>query len=316
MEWEFTVKRELFEDFNPRINPRFGFFRKWRFALWALERQVRRIESLRTLFNKKLQSASSPQPEESLEVEESPKIAREISDRILSPDFDDFDLSGPEDAKEQIGSQLESTQAQYDAIDGTTYELIYEDDYMMERIAVYYDEVDLKDMQGVDGFDSDGNVDADFVSMDKTDQMLQDEGYEKGEEYTVRIFTSHENHVDSTLMFFCDGDRVVMQTTENVIMYDDIDGVSNAQEAEDVIGPQMEDYAAQYDGVDGVVYALTYEEDRVLESIEVNYDEIDMEDVQNIEGFNYEGSKDATYISMKKTLSTLKSQGYKEFTDF
>ena len=230
--------------------------------------------------------------------------------------YDDFDLSGPEDAKEQIGSQLESTQAQYDAIDGTTYELIYEDDYMMERIAVYYDEVDLKDMQGVDGFDSDGNVDADFVSMDKTDQMLQDEGYERGEEYTVRIFTSHENHVDSTLMFFCDGDRVVMQTTENVIMYDDIDGVSNAQEAEDVIGPQMEDYAAQYDGVDGVVYALTYEEDRVLESIEVNYDEIDMEDVQNIEGFNYEGSKDATYISMKKTLSTLKSQGYKEFTDF
>ena len=94
MEWEFTVKRELFEDFNPRINPRFGFFRKWRFALWALERQVRRIESLRTLFNKKLQSASSPQPEESHEVEESPKIAREISDRILSPDFDDFDLSG------------------------------------------------------------------------------------------------------------------------------------------------------------------------------------------------------------------------------
>ena len=54
MEWTFTTSREQFENFNPDIGARFGFRRRWLFALWALERQVRRLGALRADFKAKL----------------------------------------------------------------------------------------------------------------------------------------------------------------------------------------------------------------------------------------------------------------------
>ena len=50
MEWAFTVRRDAFEDFDPALQPRYGFLPKWRFALWALERHVRRVAILRARF--------------------------------------------------------------------------------------------------------------------------------------------------------------------------------------------------------------------------------------------------------------------------
>ena len=50
MEWAFTVRRDSFEDFDPKLDTRYGFLDKWHFALWALERHVRRIETLRARF--------------------------------------------------------------------------------------------------------------------------------------------------------------------------------------------------------------------------------------------------------------------------
>ncbi len=50
MEWAFTVRRDYFEDFDPALRPRYGFLPKWQFALWSLERHVRRMESLRDRF--------------------------------------------------------------------------------------------------------------------------------------------------------------------------------------------------------------------------------------------------------------------------
>ena len=50
MEWEFTVQRDDFEAFDPHLGGRYGFLPKWRFALWALERHVRRITLLRARF--------------------------------------------------------------------------------------------------------------------------------------------------------------------------------------------------------------------------------------------------------------------------
>ncbi len=50
MEWAFTVRRDSFEDFDPQLDSRYGFLNKWHFALWALERHVRRIEALHAQF--------------------------------------------------------------------------------------------------------------------------------------------------------------------------------------------------------------------------------------------------------------------------
>ena len=61
MQWAYSLRREQYDEFDPKLPPSFRFNRKWKFALWALERQMRRIEALRALFLAKVK-ALAPQP--------------------------------------------------------------------------------------------------------------------------------------------------------------------------------------------------------------------------------------------------------------
>ena len=54
MAWQLSVMRDKFESFRPPLHPRYGFDRKWRFAMWALERQERRLPLLRKMFFEKV----------------------------------------------------------------------------------------------------------------------------------------------------------------------------------------------------------------------------------------------------------------------
>lgn len=53
MEWKLATSREQFESFSPDLRARFDFHRRWLFALWALDRQVRRLSSLGAGFREK-----------------------------------------------------------------------------------------------------------------------------------------------------------------------------------------------------------------------------------------------------------------------
>jgi hypothetical protein len=57
MNWNYSVRREQFDDFTPRLHTNYGFRKKWLFALWSFERQVRRLPQLRLLFIDKVRSA-------------------------------------------------------------------------------------------------------------------------------------------------------------------------------------------------------------------------------------------------------------------
>ncbi len=50
MQWSYASRREQFDSFDPHVRSDFDFVRKWQFALWALERQMRRLELLRERF--------------------------------------------------------------------------------------------------------------------------------------------------------------------------------------------------------------------------------------------------------------------------
>lgn len=54
MDWQLSVMRDEFEAFNPLLPRAFRFGDKWRFAMWALERQERRLVLLRKLFFQKV----------------------------------------------------------------------------------------------------------------------------------------------------------------------------------------------------------------------------------------------------------------------
>lgn len=55
MAWELSVMRSEFESFHPRVKPVYGFDKKWKFVMWSLERQERRLPILENLFYRKLE---------------------------------------------------------------------------------------------------------------------------------------------------------------------------------------------------------------------------------------------------------------------
>ena len=55
LEWRLSVMRDKFENFDPGLPRCFQFFKKWRFILWALERQDRRLQALKATFFKKME---------------------------------------------------------------------------------------------------------------------------------------------------------------------------------------------------------------------------------------------------------------------
>ena len=60
MSWNYSVRREQFDEFDPKLRQNYGFTKKWRFALWSLERQVRRLSQLRDLFLEKVRALEAP----------------------------------------------------------------------------------------------------------------------------------------------------------------------------------------------------------------------------------------------------------------
>jgi hypothetical protein len=50
MAWQLSVMRDAFESFDPPVPSCYAFRRKWLFAMWALERQDRRLAALRRIF--------------------------------------------------------------------------------------------------------------------------------------------------------------------------------------------------------------------------------------------------------------------------
>ena len=55
MVWQLSVMRDKFEAFKPDLPAVYGFDRKWHFAMWALERQERRLSILRKMFFQKVE---------------------------------------------------------------------------------------------------------------------------------------------------------------------------------------------------------------------------------------------------------------------
>ena len=54
MAWQLSVMRDKFETFDPDVPARYGFAEKWKFVMWSLERQDRRLPILRKRFFEKV----------------------------------------------------------------------------------------------------------------------------------------------------------------------------------------------------------------------------------------------------------------------
>ena len=48
--WQLSVMRDRFESFAPEMPAKYGFCEKWRFVMWTLDRQERRLPAIKRLF--------------------------------------------------------------------------------------------------------------------------------------------------------------------------------------------------------------------------------------------------------------------------
>jgi len=62
--WQLSVMRDSFESFAPDMPSVYGFGEKWRFVMWSLERQERRLPALKRLFMGKFASEGGLNGEE------------------------------------------------------------------------------------------------------------------------------------------------------------------------------------------------------------------------------------------------------------
>ncbi|MBP1046578.1 YehR family protein [Enterococcus sp. BWM-S5] len=131
----------------------------------------------------------------------------------------------------------------------------------------------------------------------------------KDDGLSTTVFEANVNGVETEMTYTHKGDKVVKQETHSVIQYESL-GVSSKEEAEEMFSFVAEEY-----DIDGVTYEVDYQEEEMTESVTVDYEKADIQEVMSLMGTlndqEEEGQK-VKYISMKQSKELLLEQGYTE----
>jgi uncharacterized lipoprotein YehR (DUF1307 family) len=118
------------------------------------------------------------------------------------------------------------------------------------------------------------------------------------------ILQTEQNGVTMKIAYKADGDRVTEQTADNIMPYESL-GVTTAEEAEEILSELVE----EYQGLKGITHKIDYQDDKMVESLTINYEEADMDQVSKLTGSQSEGDV-SKGVSLKKSVDMLKEQGF------
>lgn len=152
------------------------------------------------------------------------------------------------------------------------------------------------------------NQDQDEGKEEETEEETEGENAAAnatGEEET-RVFTNDQGGITIKMVYYYKGDTVTKQTTENVIPYDAV-GVETKEEAQALFDPEAE----KMQGVDGITQEMTYTDTEAIETLEVNYENINFEEAQDLPGMELSGNFE-NGISMEQSANLLLEQGFQE----
>jgi len=128
-----------------------------------------------------------------------------------------------------------------------------------------------------------------------------------GSNEETRTFEMSDQGIESTLVYTHDDDKVISQSTENIINYEEL-GMDKAQ-AEEMFGSMAE----QYEGLSGVEHSFEFGDEEATETLTIVYDEVDSEELEGVQGMNFEGEGDPSEgVSMERSAEMLEQQGYTE----
>ena len=130
----------------------------------------------------------------------------------------------------------------------------------------------------------------------------------KGENAT-KTFVLEKNGIKITLVYTYieSEDKVIKQTTVNEGVYANIPNLKTKEAVKAVLDP----IAEKYQGIKGIKESIDYQEDKFVETLEVDYENLDYEKAKTIMGESFQDPKKVK-ISMKKSEELVTQQGFKE----
>lgn len=132
------------------------------------------------------------------------------------------------------------------------------------------------------------------------------EEFDTGGQEETRTYVAEDQGYTNTLVYTYVDDEVVNQTSQTEATYESL-GVTDRAEAEEVLGSAVE----SYENTDGVEHSIEYGEDALQERLEIDYDTVDISEVAELDGAEFEGDTEtAQFVSMSQTEQQLLDQGY------
>ena len=124
-----------------------------------------------------------------------------------------------------------------------------------------------------------------------------------GSKTATKTFVRENNGVKTTLTYTYNesDDKVIKQTTVNEGVYANIPNLKTKEAVKAVLDP----IAEKYQGIKGIKESIDYQEDKFVETLEVD------EKAKTIMGESFQDPKKVK-ISMKKSEELVTQQGFKE----
>ena len=124
---------------------------------------------------------------------------------------------------------------------------------------------------------------------------------------SIRTFELEHDGIMTTMVYTSTGDKVTVQTTENVIQYDLV-GLASKEAAQEVFSPMIE----QFQNIEGLTHKMAYDDSKAVETLTIDYENVNFKEIENLPGMAFsEGSTDKG-VSMEKSVEVLESQGFTE----
>lgn len=105
---------------------------------------------------------------------EGDEVVKQTADNIIT--YAALGLNSKEEAEAAFGEVASSFQG----IDGVTHSMDYQDDQVTETLIVDYGVADFEEVAQLEGSTFD-DTDADYISLEKTIELLEDQGFEQVE---------------------------------------------------------------------------------------------------------------------------------------
>ncbi|HLR42257.1 MAG TPA: DUF1307 domain-containing protein [Pseudogracilibacillus sp.] len=113
-----------------------------------------------------------------------------------------------------------------------------------------------------------------------------------------------EDDYDTEITYEADGDIIKKQTTRSEASYDQY-GVQSKASAEVAFNEIVE----QYQSIDGIDFDIEFFDEKVEQSLTIDFENIDADDLKEVPGVNIDGNLKKG-VSLKATVEVLQEQGY------